>query len=350
MELYINGYGLLSAAGSSDDEHFLQETPNYSTDQLLCKEPNYTEYIPPMQLRRMSKAVRMGIGASKVCLKNAGVEKPDALSVGTAMGCLQDTEVFLSKMIDQEEQMLTPTAFIQSTHNTVAGQIALINGCHGHNLTYVQRGHSFEHAFLNAALYLNEHTSETMLVGGIDELIDASKKIMQRAGVYTTEAVTSEHINAATLDGSIAGEGASFFLVSNKKTSSEAICVRDIYTFLSKSENDAIQKVNDFIHRLPMTKEQIDVVVLGSGGDKKNNQFYTQLANDTFNNICTLSFKHHSGDYGSASGFALGVACHAVKNDISNLCQNNITPKQIKQLIIINNFERYYSCWHLTVG
>ena len=88
MDLYINGTGLISAAGSNSDDSFLNNTPQYNTDRLLSKEPDYTSYIPPMQLRRMSKAVRMGIGAARIAMSNAGIEKPDALSIGTAMGCL----------------------------------------------------------------------------------------------------------------------------------------------------------------------------------------------------------------------------------------------------------------------
>ena len=191
MELYIKGVGILSAVGSNVDEDFLQqkETPA----NFLCKEPDYTVYIPPMQLRRMSKAVRMGIGASKIALQQAKIEKPDAISIGTAMGCLNDTEVFLKKMVEQEEQMLTPTAFIQSTHNTVGGQIALLYGCNGHNLTYVHRGHSFEQAMLNAYLYLQQHPDENVLVGGIDELTPTSEAILERFGVLNN------------------GEGANFF-------------------------------------------------------------------------------------------------------------------------------------------
>jgi hypothetical protein len=69
MELYITGTGIVSGAGNSGDESFLKEAPSYNIDKLLCIEPDYKAYIPPMQLRRMSKAVRIGIGASKMCMR-----------------------------------------------------------------------------------------------------------------------------------------------------------------------------------------------------------------------------------------------------------------------------------------
>src|SRR5688572_28683612 len=86
MELYLNSTGIISGAGNNSDANFLNASPDAGTQKLLCKEPDYSGYIQPMQLRRMSKAVRIGIGASKICMQNAGIEKPDAISIGTAMG------------------------------------------------------------------------------------------------------------------------------------------------------------------------------------------------------------------------------------------------------------------------
>src|SRR5207253_3406481 len=106
--LYIHSAGFIAP----------EAIPGEAVTRLSAREPDYTGLIPPMQLRRMSKAVRMGIGAAKACLDSAGIQRPDAIAVGTTLGCLKDTEVFLNKLVTQEERMLTPTSFIQSTHNT----------------------------------------------------------------------------------------------------------------------------------------------------------------------------------------------------------------------------------------
>lgn len=53
--------------------------------------------------------------ASKYALQEAGIENPDAIIVGTGMGCSQDSEKFLKNVIDNNEEFLTPTFFIQST-------------------------------------------------------------------------------------------------------------------------------------------------------------------------------------------------------------------------------------------
>jgi len=338
MELYINSTGLVSAAGSNTSADFPAVADTESV-RLSAKEPDYTGMIPPMQLRRMSKAVRISIAAAKICLQNAGIEKPDAISVGTAMGCLQDTEQFLSKMVAQDEQMLTPTAFIQSTHNTVAGQIALLCGCHGHNLTYVHRGHSFEHALINTQLYLQQHPGETMLAGGIEELVDSSFSLMQRAGVYRTD--------AASCAGAVAGEGAAFFTITNQQQENSILRIKDLFLFVAKEETAATEKVNQFLSGVEVNN--IDLFVSGDSGDEQYASFYNSLS-DNFSNSSVATFKQLSGEYGTAVSVALSMLTDMVQKQSfpARLFQNK-APANIKQVIMVNNYLDHYSCWLIEV-
>lgn len=334
MELYINSTGVVSGV---EDINVL---PDYETNCLYAAEPDYTQYIPPMQLRRMSKAVRMGIAASKAAMAGAEIEKPDALSVGTAMGCLADTEVFLKKMIEQEEQMLTPTAFIQSTHNTVAGQIALLAKCNGHNMTYVHRGHSFEHAMINTQLYLNDHSEEQVLTGGIDELTDGSIAALQRGGVYSKEQLKADAVVNGNNEGSIAGEGAVFFMVSSTPKSDKAVCVKDILCFNTKEGSVAIDKVKNFA-----AQHDADLVLLGISGDKEYNGLYTSLKEEVFRDKNIATFKQLCGEYAVSSAYALsllmkGLPEHAYINKAS---------QQTKKVIIVDHFMHYYSCWYVAL-
>lgn len=307
MELYIKGIGILSAAGSNDDPDFLKQPP----ENFLCKEPDYTTYIPPMQLRRMSKAVRMGIGASKIALQQAAVEKPHAISIGTAMGCLTDTEIFLSKMTDQQEQMLTPTAFIQSTHNTVGGQIALLNGCNGHNLTYVHRGHSFEHAMINAYLYLQAHPDKDMLAGGIDELTPTSEAVLKGFGITDN------------------GEGAGFFMVDVK--AGEGICIRDIHTFTTNDRTIICKEVHDFLLRNAWDVQEFDGILLGEKNE--SGEHYASLKNELFQDAPISAYKYLSGDYGTSSAFALGMIAEKMKNGVW------------KNVLLVTNFLDSWAVW-----
>jgi 3-oxoacyl-(acyl-carrier-protein) synthase len=176
-------------------------------------------HIPLMQLRRMSKIVRMGMACAIACKIKRPEIFPDAIAVGTAWGCIQDTEHFLKKIVTQDEQMLTPTAFIQSTHNTVAGQIALLMDCKGYNNTLSQGGHSFESAVLGSVLYLNEHPDHSILCGGVDELNETAFQWMKRAGLYPGESMQPK-----------AGEGAGFLLL-NKNSKDAKACIRGLHLF-----------------------------------------------------------------------------------------------------------------------
>lgn len=341
MDLYINSAGIISGAGNNMNDGFLQEKPEYNTTSLLAKEPDYKEFIPVMQLRRMSKAVRMGVVAAKTAMQHAGIEKPDAISVGTAYGCLQDTENFLGKMIDQEEQMLTPTAFIQSTHNTVSGQIALLAGCNGHNLTFVQRGHSFEQAMLNTFLYLDEHENELVLTGGIEEQTPTSIKVLQQAGIYTQQQLTYDAIKQQENEASLAGEGAIFFSVTRKPISDKYIRVQALEVFKT-DEDKALEKVKAFANN----NGPCDVFISGMNGEKQNGAFYVRVKSEVFNNVPQIIFKHLCGEYPVASSFALGM----LLNGIPQFAFTDPQPAQIKDVILVNNHCDYYSCWKLQVG
>lgn len=346
MELYINSTGIISAAGHSGDKGFLRTAPQYEATSLPCAEPGYQGVIAPMQLRRMSKAVRMGIGASTMALKAAGLERADALSVGTGMGCLYDTEIFLSKMIDQEEQLLTPTSFIQSTHNTVAGQIALLTKCHGHNLTFVQGGHSFEQAIINTQLYLNEHPGHTMLAGGIDELIPASHHLMQRAGVYSEAPLSPWDVIETKHQGSIASEGAAFFTITAKANAQSKLVVRNITTYRATDVKTALLGVAEFLCLNQMSGIDADLVIMGINGDDRQRPFYRELCREPFVLSSQAAFKQLSGEYATASAFALGML---MQPKLPAHVYLHNTLNRIKNVVIINSYLQDYSCWLLEV-
>ena len=197
LNLYIHGWGSLT---SQPDNHS-------SLELAYAPEPPLAGLVPPAQLRRTSKAVRLGLSAGLQALNHAGVASPAAICLGTAQGGLYDTEQFMAKMIAQDEQMLTPTTFIQSTHNVVAGQLALHLRCHGPNYTFVQGPHSFGQALLQAHLYLHQNPRQVVLAGAVDELTADSYRVMNALGAFARAG------SSAPL---AAGEGSSFFAVSDE--------------------------------------------------------------------------------------------------------------------------------------
>ena len=88
------------------------------------------ELIPEMNLRRrMSRVVKSGVAAGIESLLEFGDRAAvEAVVTATGLGCIADSEKFLDSLIANEERMLNPTPFIQSTFNTVGAQIALLDG------------------------------------------------------------------------------------------------------------------------------------------------------------------------------------------------------------------------------
>ena len=83
----------------------------------------------------------MGVGTGmKLLLTN----KVDGILIGTANGGIEDSIVFLNQIHDFEEGRLTPTNFVQSTYNAIAGMIGMITANKGYNATHVHRGQAFE--------------------------------------------------------------------------------------------------------------------------------------------------------------------------------------------------------------
>src|SRR3978361_1094966 len=184
MKTYIRSSSCISAQNTFGNNDFLTDIIEYTGTRLKAIEPDYKQYIDPKQIRRMSHVIKMGVAAAKECLAQGNTEMPGAIITGTAFGCMEDTVTFLTRIIELNEEMLPPTAFIQSTHNTVAAQIALQLKCHQYNNTFVHKGISFESALFDAIMLLNEQETDNILVGGTEEMVDTGFKVLTRLGLY----------------------------------------------------------------------------------------------------------------------------------------------------------------------
>ncbi len=132
--------------------------------------PDYKAYIPSASLRRFSPVLRMALTAAQVCQNETEIPF-DSISVGTSLGCLKDTEKFLQTFITSTGDTLSPTSFIQSTHNTIAGAISIALNNHAYNMTHTQNSLSFETALIDGLMCVSEG-KQNVLVGAADEAID----------------------------------------------------------------------------------------------------------------------------------------------------------------------------------
>ncbi|MBK6342975.1 MAG: beta-ketoacyl synthase chain length factor [Flavobacteriales bacterium] len=138
--------------------------------------------IPGSAARRLSSIQHEACLMALAALHRAGVARPDAIVASTALGCLDDIERFLTELYDAGDALLSPLPFMRSTHNTMAGQLALMLRCDGPNITHAQGFDGFHASLVEAELLLNERPEWNVLVLAIDErtaLLDRLAQALQ---------------------------------------------------------------------------------------------------------------------------------------------------------------------------
>ena len=283
MKSYINGAACISVQATFLADTFLEGALPVAADEVCyATEPSYKEYIAPNASRRMAKGVKMGIATAAEALKEANLTTPEAIFVGTGMGCVQDSEKFLTALLDNNEAHLTPTAFIQSTHNTVGGQIALLLQCKGENLTYVNGAVSFESALLAARVQMEQEAVETALVGGVDEHSPHTVFLHDLVGLNQK------------------GEGAAFFALSGEGSATTYGQLVDVALYNELTGDEQEMMLHSFVFRNELTLADIDLVLTGEATPPNWGR-------------PTYAYKNLSGEYYTASAFGFWLACQVLR-------------------------------------
>ncbi|WP_348799548.1 beta-ketoacyl synthase chain length factor [Flavobacterium adhaerens] len=337
-KIYINGLGCISTQKTFDTV-FLEEAVINEVDTIMpIHQPVYKDFISPIASRRMAKGVKNGIVASALALKEANLETVDAIITGTGMGCIEDSEKFLKSILENNEEFLTPTSFIQSTHNTVGGQIALGMQCKAYNLTYVNGAVSFESALIDAKMMIEEEEASSILVGGIEETADYTMSLFRLAGFIKDENQNGKSFLGSTTKGAVLGEGAIFFAVEKEASKSTIASVLDVEISNILEIDEVENKVISFLATNNFGVKDLDAVILGYNGDVDSDLYYKKLHEVTFANTPQIYYKHLSGEFDTASAFGLWVGTKIFQTqDIPEIVQlNRITKDSYKTILLYN--------------
>lgn len=180
-------------------EDWMADPVQLSGKYLRSQDPDFKPFLSSMQARRMGLILKRAIAVSLTALREAGIECPDAIFTGTGLGCMENTENFLSAMCRDGEEMLPPTYFMMSTHNTISSAVAILLRCHGQNCTYSQKDISFESALLDAFLQLQVGGVSNALVGVHDETTPDTYDLLKGAGYFDGDVTAAEASSAFVL-------------------------------------------------------------------------------------------------------------------------------------------------------
>ena len=271
-------------------------------------DPSFKEYVSPIEARRMGKILKRAIATSKEALKAAGLDSVDAIITGTGYGCIENTEFFLDALSTEGEQLLKPTYFMQSTHNTISSLVAIQTKNHGYNVTYAHKGISFESALQDAWLQLRLGIINTALVGGHDEMTETFHHILKKGGVMGQ-------------DDERCGEAAVSVVLSrhckeaqNSHPELQPLCKLIGFKMLHQPSMDTLKMAFDQMLRFAgKSLDDIDFILTGISGNHKNDQAYLDETRTLFGDTPLLKYKHLFGESFTASGLGFYVAAHCLK-------------------------------------
>jgi len=344
MNIYINGIGNVSPQKTWDQAAFLDQVKDYESRMLQCLEPEVDPGLDEKYLRRMSRLIRLGWIAAKICLDDAGNQRPDAIITGSGWGSVLDSEKFLLSIYRNKESLLPPTPFIQSTHNAVGAQIAMLLNNFSYNMAYSHGSFAFEHALLDSILGLKNGDYQNVLTGGFDEITANQFTLTDRLHRWRKQPVHNLQLFDPEAEGTIAGEGFTFFFLGREPSGNTYAVVKDVLTLLS-TENTGIIAANalSFLKRNGLHPGMIDWVFTGLSGDQAGDAIYRDVLSMIFPaGVNNAAWKHLCGEYHTSAAFATWAAANAIKHqtvpDILRI-KTVENRRDIRNILIYNHFK-----------
>lgn len=234
-------------------EEWMENPLSYTEDYVRAVDPDFKQFISAGDARRMGKLLKRALATSLSALQEGGIENPDAIITGTGFGSIENTELFLDALVREGEQLLKPTQFMQSTHNTASSLIGIHTKCHGYNSTYSQKGFSFDSALYDSWMQFRLGRIRSALVGSHDEMSPVFSGFVRKAG----------HVK----EGEICSEAAVSVLMA--ENGNNAYCTLDGVKLFDSPSQDTLRQV-----LADMTAGGTDAVMTGVSGNAENDSWY----------------------------------------------------------------------------
>src|SRR5690606_30908096 len=142
------------------------------------------------------------------------------------------------------------------------------------------------------------NAARQVLVGGVDEITEHSHRILSRFGLYKQEPLRNTALLQSRTDGTIAGEGAAFFMLGatkNAHTLARITGLATIYKPVNEQEIDTA--VNAFLAAHHCSSGDIDLLISGRNGNTAEDAHFARLEQSLFPGCAVAGFKHLCGEY-----------------------------------------------------
>ncbi len=341
MDIFIQSAAQISIQNPLCEDWF--ENPifyNQSYNRSL--EPDYKPFINPIAARRMGKLIKRAIATSLLAKQKACIHDFDAIITGTGLGCIENTEKFLSAMVNDGEQFLQPTYFMQSTHNTISSQIALNQKCNGYNCTYSHRGTSFECALSDAFLQLSLGKIQNALVGAHDEMTPDYFNMLGKIGCWKDGEINENILKQSNSKGSFAGETSVSIVLGTQKQDNSLCKLLDVEMLYKPTDAKMQQVLLSLLNNSNLQNTDVDVVFVGLSGDEKWDRVYMQFIQTYFPTSAVAWYKHIFGESFTSPSFGMYVGAECIAKGFIPSFMNYKENKRIEipqNVLIYNHFQ-----------
>lgn len=322
LKLYIQSAKQISLQQPLSEE-WMTHPVEGQTGLQHAVEANYRDYLSPIESRRMAPIMKRALATTREVLKETGIAQPDAIITGTSIGSLTCTEKFLAEMTENHEQLLKPTHFMQSTHNTVSSMLAIQTKTHGYNSTYSHGTISFDLAVQDAVTQMKLGRISNALIGGYEEMMDSYYELLRKAGYVGREGMCP------------CGE-VSVSMLLTTDAASQPLCelagVAIAHRSVADGLNHLLQRVMD---GTGLRLEDIDAVVTGVNGNPANDAFYESPLLEALPHV---SYKQLFGENFTASAFGVYVAAHCLHRGAvpTSMYYKHAPRPQLRNLLVLN--------------
>jgi hypothetical protein len=333
--MYITALKTISPQPTYDESFIDGNHIIHSGNKYIAQEPDYTGIISPGLLRRMGKSIRIGIGAGFPLIQNR--KDIDAIIIASSEGGQEDSVKFLNQIIAYNEGTLTPTNFVQSTPNALAGTLALMSRNNCYNITHVHKGNAFECGLTDASLLFREGRAKAILVGNVEEISEYNFNIDLLAGKYKNEETTSGNLLQSGTPGTVCGEGSCMFIL--EATSQDYWArILDIDQITLPTEDELHNLVKSLLTKNNLHPKDIDTIILGNNGDSRTDFWYNNLSERIFPGQPVNTYKNLVGEFPSSIAFAVYLGAWMISGKGSGISGINLPGKPVRNLLIYNQY------------
>ena len=325
-------------------EEWMDQPLAYDVPFTRSIDPSFKDYVSPIEARRMGKILKRALATSKEALKAADLDTVDAIITGTGYGCIENTEFFLDALSTEGEQLLKPTYFMQSTHNTISSLVAIQTKNHGYNVTSAHKGISFDSALQDAWWQFQLGKIDTAMVGGHDEMTETFHHILKKGGVMgkdeemcgeaAVSVVLSRHCEERSKP-----EG--FTDRTGGNPENEPLCKLTGFQMLHQpTMNTLMDAVTHLLQSSGKSLADVDYILTGISGDIESDEAYLKETKTLFGDKPLLKYKHLFGESFTASGLGFYAAAQCLKTGRVPASlfvrQEEVTNKQPKCILLYN--------------